>query len=346
MEKMALPLPDKPSIAVLPFANMSGDANQQFFADGMTDSLITDLSKVSQLFVIARNSTFVYQGKPVKVSQVAEELGVRYVLEGSVQRAGNRLRVNAQLIDALNGGHVWADRYDGDVADIFAAQDAFVAKIVDALQVRLTTSEKQQIASGKTANIEAKEAFDEGWSLFLRFNAEDTVAAIAPLKRAIELDPEFGRAYAALAMVHFRIHDSLWFNESGITYHTNWATALEYVELAKNHPTPLSHTLKALGDVYQGNAEAARRDAGRAIALDPNDPEAHIGMAWALTISGEPDEALNFIATAMRLNPNYPSHYVLARGTALFAMDDLKQAAEVLEEGSSETRALTCSLCL
>ncbi|TIQ02471.1 MAG: guanylyl cyclase, partial [Mesorhizobium sp.] len=168
-ERMALPLPDKPSVAVLPFTNISSDAGQEHFADGMTDDLITDLSKVSGLFVIARNSTFVYRGKPVKISQVAEELGVRYVLEGSVRRAGEQVRVNAQLIDALTGGHVWADRFDGNVADIFAVQDVFVAKIVEALKVNLTTTTKTEIARAKPDNIAAKEAFDEGWSLYLRY---------------------------------------------------------------------------------------------------------------------------------------------------------------------------------
>jgi adenylate cyclase len=331
--RMEFPLPDKPSIAVLPFANMSGDPNQQYFTDGMTDSLITDLSKVSQLFVIARNSTFAYQGKPTKISQVAEELGVRYVLEGSVQRAGDQVRINVQLIDALTGGHVWADRFDGNVANIFAAQDAFVAKIVAALQVRLTTSEKQEIASGKTENIGAKEAFDEGWSLYLKYNAADTGKAIASLKRAIELDPQYGRAYAALSLAYLRIQDSIWFKELGITGPQAWFTALDYVELAKKYPTSLSYTVAAWRDVYQGFADDARRNAGRAIALDPNDPEAHVAMAWALTISGEPTEALDFVATAIRLNPSYPSHYVLARGIALFAAGDLDQAAEVFEDG-------------
>ena len=164
--KMALPLPDKPSIAVLPFANMSSEAGQEFFADGMTDDLITDLSKISGLFVIARNSTFVYQGKTVKISQVAEELGVRYVLEGSVRRAGDQIRVNAQLIDALTGGHVWADRFDGDVSDIFAVQDKIVSQIVNALEINLTKSEKEEIAHTKTQNIDAKDAFDQGWNLY------------------------------------------------------------------------------------------------------------------------------------------------------------------------------------
>ena len=332
--RMVLPLPDKPSVAVLPFTNMSDEAGQENFTDGMTDDLITDLSKVSGLFVISRNSTFVYKGKAVKISQVAEEMGVRYVLEGSVRRAGDRLRVNAQLIDALTGGHVWADRFDGNVVDVFGIQDTFVGKIVDALEVRLTTSEKQVIAGGKTESVRAKEAFDKGWSLYLRYNAKDTAAAITSLKKATELDPEYGRAYAALALAYFRVYESLWFKEVGIVAPTpHLFEAYDYVEQAKKHPTSLSYTVEALRDVYQGRAEDARRDAGRAIALDPNDPEAHIGMAWALTISGEPAEALNFVATAMRLNPNYPSHYALARGTALFAVGDLKQAAEVFGEG-------------
>ena len=207
--KMALPLPDKPSVAVLPFTNMSSDSEQNF-ADGMTDDLITDLSKVAGLFIIARNSTFVYQGKSVKIAQVAQDLGVRYVLEGSVQRAGDQVRVNAQLIDALTGGHVWADRFNGNVADIFSVQDEFVRKIVEGLQVKLTKQEQQEIARSKPDSIAAKEAFDEGWSLILRMNAKDNAAALIPLKRAIELDPEYGRAYAALAMVLFRGFDYSW----------------------------------------------------------------------------------------------------------------------------------------
>jgi len=340
--RMELPLPDKPSIAVLPFANMSSEAGQQHFADGMTDSLITDLSKVSSLFVIARNSTFVYQGKPVKVSQVAEELGVRYVLEGSVQRVGDHVRVNAQLIDALRGGHIWADRFDGNVSDTFAAQDAFVAKIVEALQVTLTAGEKQTIASGKTKNISAKEAFDEGWSLYLKYSPEDIAAAITALKRATELDPQYGRAYAALALVYIRILDSHWFKEFGSDWFKEfgsarevWAKAQESLELAKRYPTSLSYTVVSYLDTMEGRGrlEEARRNADRAIALDPNDPEAHIGMAWVLICLGEPTEALNFLATAMRLNPNYPAYYPGVRGLALFAKGDVKQAAEVLEEG-------------
>ncbi len=333
---MAFPLPDKPSIAVLPFANMSSDAEQEHFADGMTDDLITDLSKSSALFVIARNSTFVYKGKAVKISQVAEELGVRYVLEGSVQRAGDQVRVNAQLIDALTGGHVWADRFNGSVTDIFAAQDEFVARIVEALQVTLTQTEKAEIEHAKPSNIAAKEAFERGWNLYLRFNLEDSFEAVSHFEKAIELDPEYGRAYAALSLVYLRAGYYGWYQEFGVADIARRGQVLEwekYLQLAQRYPTSLGYTAEALNLVPFSKTDEARRAAGRAIALDPNDPEAHVAMAWALIVSGEPEEALNFIATAIRLNPKYPSHYVLARGVALFQHGDLKQAAEVFEEG-------------
>jgi TolB-like protein/class 3 adenylate cyclase/Flp pilus assembly protein TadD len=344
LERMTLPLPEKPSIAVLPFTNMSGEPGQEHFADGMTDDLITDLSKVSGLFVIARNSTFVYKGKPVTIRDVSNDLGVRYVLEGSVQRAGDQLRVNAQLIDALSGGHVWADRFDGKVDDVFAVQDAFVRRIVEALEIRLSKGEIAEIARAKTGNIAAKEEFDEGWSLYLRFNATDNAAAIPHFKRAIELDPEYGRAYAALALVHYRIVDYLWFKELRMNGRDAFAQGDRYRQLASKYPTALFYTAEARGDTYNGRAEEAVKNAGRAIASDPNDPEAHIAMAWALTILGKPTEALDFVAAAMRLNPNYPSHYVLARGVALFAAGDLDQAAEVLREGFKRNPSATALL--
>ncbi|APG93492.1 adenylate/guanylate cyclase domain-containing protein [Sinorhizobium americanum] len=345
--RMEFPLPDRPSIAVMPFTDMSGDDAQQHFADGMTDSLITDLSKSAGLFVVARNSTFAYQGRSVAVSQVAEELGVRYVLEGSVQRAGDRLRVNAQLVDALSGGHVWADRFDGNVADVFGVQDAFVTRIVEALNVNLTGTERTEIARGRTDSLRAKEAFDEGWSLYLRFNADDNAAAVEPLKRAIRIDPEYGRAQAALALVYFRIEDYAWHEEVlfrldeyvwnqqyGAPPRVAVCRAFEYLENATRYPTALGYTAQALAHLRFGRAEEARREAGRAIELGPNDPEAQIAMAWALTTSGEPNAALGFVQKALRLNPNFPSHYVLAHGVALFAASDLEQAAEVFDQGA------------
>jgi TolB-like protein/class 3 adenylate cyclase len=177
VERMALPLPDKPSIAVLPFANMGGDPEQEYFSDGMTEDLITDLSKISSLFVIARNSSFSYKGKQVKVREVAEELGVRYVLEGSVRRAGDEIRINAQLIDATTGGHLWAERYDGSVSDVFALQDKVTRQIVTALAVSLTADEQVERVQTETENAAAYDAFLRGWELFRRGTVEDYAAA-------------------------------------------------------------------------------------------------------------------------------------------------------------------------
>ncbi len=210
VERMALQLPENPSIAVLPFDNMSGDVEQDYFADGMTEDLITDLSKVAGLFVIARNSTFTYKGKPVEVRQVAEDLGVRYVLEGSVRRVGDEVRINAQLIDALSGYHVWADRYDGSLADIFVLQDKVISQIVSALAINIKSAEASESAPVETEVAEAYDAFLEGRELYRRHTPEDTVAAIRFFERAIELDPEYGRAYAGLAASYWLIADEGW----------------------------------------------------------------------------------------------------------------------------------------
>ncbi|NIS81989.1 MAG: guanylyl cyclase, partial [Anaerolineales bacterium] len=182
MEKMAFALPDKPSIAVLPFANLSEDPKQEYFTDGMTDDLITDLSKISGLFVIARNSVFTYKGKPVKIRQVAEELGVRYVLEGSVRKADNRVRINAQLIDATTGGHLWAERYDGEMGDVLALQDRITGKIVSALAVKLTAGEQEQIARKYTDNVAAYDAFLRGREHYRRFTPDDFAEAVRYFK--------------------------------------------------------------------------------------------------------------------------------------------------------------------
>ncbi len=201
LERMAFPLPDKPSIAVLPFTNMSDDPEQEYFADGITDDLITDLSKVSGLFVIARNSSFAYKGKTVTIRQVAEELGVRYVLEGSVRRAGDQVRINAQLIDAMTGGHLWAERYDRDQDDLFAMQDDVIEKIVSALAVRLTDTEQEQLTRIPTDNLEAYDYYlraeQEG---FYNISSTGTFnRTLSFYKRAIELDPAFADAYAGYA---------------------------------------------------------------------------------------------------------------------------------------------------
>ena len=170
----------------------------------MTEDLITDLSKVAGLFVVARNSVFPFKGRAVTAREVAEKLGVRYVLEGSVRRAGDQVRVNAQLIDAITGGHLWAERYDGSAKDIFAVQDKFVQIIVQALALNLSKDEQEEIGRGQTKSIAAREAFQRGWDLYLRFTPAENARAASELKAAIALDPHYGRAYAALALVYFR----------------------------------------------------------------------------------------------------------------------------------------------
>jgi TolB-like protein/Flp pilus assembly protein TadD len=335
VERMAFALPDKPSIAVLPFNNMSNDPDQEFFVDGITEDLITDLAKISGLFVVARNSTFVYKGEPVEIRTVAETLGVKYVLEGSVRRVGDQLRVNAQLIDATTGGHIWADRFDGKVTDIFAVQDDFVLKIVEALSVQLSESEKSVIDRDKTDNIEAREAFQRGWELLSRFNAHDNAKAESHLRKAIELDPEFGRAHAALGLVYNRGYRFGWWDPLGKTWDQLIELRSETLKIARQHPTPLVHVVAALEYVQNGASDQARREAAQAIAMQPSDPEAHIAMAFAMIISGRPVEGLNFVQAAMRLNPRYPSSYMIPQGIALFASGNLEEAAITLEEGTA-----------
>src|SRR5210317_1793212 len=195
MDKMAYPLPDKPSIAVLPFENFSGDPKQEYFSDGFTEHIITSLSKVPYIFVIARNSTFAYKGKAVKINQIAEELGVRYVLEGSIQRSNDSLRITVQLIDAISGYHLWAENYDRKLKDIFALQDEIAMKIMTELQVTLSGQDWARLSPIKTNNLNAYETFLKGVSHFNRRTEADSLKARKLAKEAIALDPEYGIAY-------------------------------------------------------------------------------------------------------------------------------------------------------
>jgi len=199
---MAFPLPDKPSIAVLPFANMSEDPKQEYFSDGITEEIITALSKIPKLFVIARNSTFTYKGKPVKVQQVSEELGVQYVVEGSVRKAEDRVRITAQLIDALTGHHIWAEKYDRDIKDIFAIQDEITMKIITAMQVKLTEGEQVDVYAKGTDNLEAYLMVMKAHWLYLRGTKEGVLKAQSLAEEAIALDPDYAFAYKVLGGAH------------------------------------------------------------------------------------------------------------------------------------------------
>ncbi len=333
IERMALPLPDKPSIAVLPFANMSGDAQQDYFADGITDDLITELSKVSGLFVISRNSTFGLKGKIVPPKQVSEEFGVRYVLEGSVQRSGDRLRINAQLIDALSGGHVWADRFDGSLADVFTLQDKVTRSIADALAIRLTDAEQAALNQQETRVPAAYEAFLRGWEHYRRTTPDDFAKAKPYFEQAIKLDPNYSRAYAALAMLHIRVYD---WEEAGSAA-INWNSydeAVEYLRKAKQHPTSTAH--QAAGNVARSLSqfETALTEFKAAIALDPSDSWSYAYMGYALIGAGRAADAIAYINTAMRLDPHYPPIYLHFLGLAQFATNRLEDAAATLERAT------------
>ena len=338
VEKMAFPLPDKPSIAVLPFTNLSDESGQAYFADGMTDDLITDLSKISGLFVIARNSTFAYKGKAVEIRRVAEELGVRYVLEGSIRRAGDQIRINAQLIDATTGGHLWAERYDGALTDVFALQDAVTRKIVAALAANLTDEEEVRQAHQYTDNADAYDAFLQGWEYYQRFSADDFVKAIPFFEKTVKLDANYGRAYAALASLYwesFRQGNS-WTSivypdpATDVSFQTCRSKADEYLDLAMRNPSPLAHRVASAMSWDYRQFDDAIAEAEQAVTLDPNDPDGHVALAWAMIFDGRPQEALASVDRAMRLDPRHPGDYMYVLGMTRLGLDRFEDAVAAL----------------
>jgi TolB-like protein/Flp pilus assembly protein TadD len=318
---------------------MSDVAEQEFFVDGMTEDLITDISKISGLFVIARNSVFTYKGKAVKVRQVAEELGVRYVMEGSVQRVGNQVRINAQLIDATTGGHLWAERYDGSLDDVFSMRDRITQNIVTALKITLVGQEKGRQNHVKTNSTEAYDAYLRGWQFYRRYTPEDFVEAISHFKHAVEIDPDYGQAWAALASVYWVSYQ----NSYSWTFIVNpnrdisnsWLQtrlkAGEYLEQAMKHPTPLAHQVESYMSWDYRQFDKALSEAEQAITLNPNDPQGHLAMAWALIFAGRADEAVAAAETGMQLDPYYPASHLYVLGMAHLMRGKFTEAEVALE---------------
>jgi len=327
----------KPSIAVLPFDNMSGDADKAYFADGMTEDLITDLSKVGGLVVIARNSTFQYKGKARDVREIGKALNARYVLEGSVRRSGETVRVNAQLIDAGSGAHVWADRYDGQMKDIFGLQDTITRNVVKALSVELTKDDSERVAKRGTGNVQAYDLVLKGWEHYLRQTPDEFRLAIADFKKAVEVDPAYGRAWAALAAIHWDIYTRYWGPVLGLSRDTQ-ADAEKYLAKAMKDPTPLAHEVASAMLVHAQQHAEGIAEAQRAVASDPNDADGYVALAGALSFAGRPAEALEAVERAMRLNPHYPSSYAYQRGLALFGQNRLDEAALALERAMELNR--------
>jgi TolB-like protein/class 3 adenylate cyclase/Flp pilus assembly protein TadD len=340
IDRMAFPLPDKPSIAVLPFVNMSNDTEQEYFVDGLTEDLITDISKVSGLFVIARNSVFTYKGKAVKVRQVAEELGVRYVLEGSVRRAGNQVRINAQLIDATTGGHVWAERYDGKLTDVFNLQDNITKQILDALALELTPQEAQHMSNPGTEIIEAYDAYLLGLSFYYRRTPESFVKAIAHFERAIELDPDYALASVAIAKIFAqagRIHTYT----SALSVNRRDVAAKARAALKKAQTQPLAdiNVVRSWLALHRHQKKRAIAEAEKALELNPNNIDALEALALALIYAGQPESGIELIKKAMRQNPTFLARPLMflglaefARGKPNVAVDHIKRAFELGSE--------------
>ena len=330
-EEMAFPLPDKPSIAVLPFQNLSGSEEQDYFSDGITNDIITDLSKFNQLFVIASNTVFTYKGKPVKVKQVSQELGVRYVLEGSVQKAGDKVRVNAQLIEGTTGHHLWAERYDRDIDDLFALQDEIIETIVRTLAVKINEAERRRVMRKNTGSFEAYDYLLRGWHHYDRSTRSANSQARQLFKKAIELDPRYGSAYVALGATYLQDAAYGWteFQDQALQR----AYDLAQKALALEEANASAHRL--LGAVYVRWAQydLAATELRRAIELNPNDAESYGELGAVMLYSGKTEEAIQSMETENRFNPHLGPGDFMELGLAYYLEGRYEDAIRILERG-------------
>jgi TolB-like protein/DNA-binding SARP family transcriptional activator len=334
IERMAYPLPEKPSIVVLPFLNLSDDPSQAYFADGMTDDLITDLAKISGMFVISRNSAFAYREDSVRLQQVAEELGVRYVLEGSVRRVGDDLRINAQLIDATTGGHLWAERYDGPLADVFALQDRVTERIVEALALELLPDEARRIAASETDNAAAHDAYLLGLSFYKRRTPQDNAEAAASFEKAIRLDPDYAAAHTALAKAYIQavIGENAYAEKLGIFWTEGYTKAWTLLEKGMARPNADVHVLRSWLALNKHQYEQAIMEARRALDLNPNDAEALEALAEALIYAGQPAAGTDYAQRAKRQNPSLLGRPSYLMGLAEFHLENPQMAVRHVEQ--------------
>jgi adenylate cyclase len=326
------PLPaDKPSIAVLAFNNMSGDPEQEYFSDGISEDIITDLSKVSELNVIARNSTFTYKGKPINVKRIGRELGVRYVLEGSVSKAGNRVRVTGQLIDAESGAHIWADRFDRDLTDIFAVQDELTQEIISALRIKLSEREKARLVAGGTKNVDAHDFFLKGRELVIgnKRDHEMFAEANACLRRAIALDPNYAGPYAALGWAYIMDYQNRWSDSPD----TSLDRAEQFIgeAIAKDDKDPFVRYVSALLGLWKKDYDRWAQEADRALSLNPNYALALNARGLVHVYTGEPVKGIPYIERAIRLDPAQ-KQYRHFLGTAYLVAGNYETAAAILKE--------------
>jgi adenylate cyclase len=334
VEGMALSLTDKPSIAVLPLINMSDDPEQEYFADGMAEDLITDLSKIPGLIVISRTSSFAYKGKSEDIRGIAKALNSRYVVEGSVRRANDKIRINLQLVDARTGHHVWAERYDNTVEEIFALQDLITEQLVKALDSQLETVDLAVVSKRPTIDLKAYDVFLQGSGIFQRFSKDDTFLARRYFEEAIGLDPGFARAYAMLAWTYVFEYTNGWATSPQTALQRGLDIANKSISLDKG--SPVAHFVRGLVHRERKEFEEALADAKISIELDPSYANGHVLTATLLYYAGRPEEGLNMLDIASRLNPLHPSNYPFHRGQALFILKRYEEAIEAFKFGLSQ----------
>jgi len=337
-EPEAFPTPDRPSIAVLPFDNLSDDAAQEYFADGMTEDLITDLSKISGLIVISRTSTSGYKGRQIDIREVGQALDVRYVIEGSVRKAGDRVRITAQLIDATTGGHLWAERYDGDLGDIFGLQDQVLEKIVTSLALRLTGEERRRLASHGTDSVAAHDLYLRGLFQESTFAREGSQEAMRLYEQAVSLDPDYAMAYARMANVLELSARNGWSDD--VQADLKKAVQLAEKAVALDPQDPNLHwslgraaaRLRTPGALARGIASLQR-----AIELDPDFADAYAFLTVLHIADGRAEDGLTSIETAMRLNSRYPFWYLFMRGMARYVLEHYESAIADFEAAAERS---------
>ena len=345
------PMSEKASIAVLPFNNMSDDPQQEYFSDGISEDIITDLSKITGLIVIARNSSFTYKGKSVNAQQIGQELRVRYLLEGSVRKAGGQVRINAQLIDTSNSQHLWAERYDGQMDDVFALQDKITRKIISALALKLTSSEQKAITDKGTDNIQAYDEFLKGWQGYRLLTKSGFAEAKIHLKKAVELDPEFARAYAALAVLYWKaiqlaapeLRQGLGLTNRAEKNAVRTQPHL-LVKKAMKKPTALAHGLMSQFYLFRYQHDQALAEIEQAVAMDPNDPELYAWMSHILWLMGKNNEAIESAKMGLRLDPNNPTTYLIQLAKAYLPDGNLEESMQVLERAKRLNPELSGSI--
>lgn len=309
----ALSLRDKPSVAVLPFANMSSDPEQEYFADGISEDLITDLSKISGLFVVARNTSFTFKGKSVDVVDVGRRLAVRHVLEGSVRRAGSRIRINAQLIDTGSGGHLWAERYDGDFDDIFALQDSITARIISALEVHLTAADRESADRKPTHSAEAYDLYLKGRAEYYHYHPDHLANAVRHLEKAIEIDPNYAEAYGYLSYCRTSAYLFAW---PGADENLDEALALAEKSVALDDKSAVAYTRLGWVQSYLGRFDEAFENLEKATTLDPRNAEAFYAFGETMNRAGQPEKALPLFEKAFSIETIVPPSWDFAVGGA------------------------------